>query len=156
VIATVAETELIFAVCRTYLWVRERGANRGEAVEHFLRRVGLQPGQPWCAAVFSTIGKDALEERWTLPMVGGCQYLAEQADTKGMLKAGPAPGAGFLLYYPKLGRFAHVGFLYRELGGGVWETFEGNTGRQGEREGYGFFEKERAFGPRDRFIHWWL
>jgi len=155
-IAVVSEVELILAVCRTYTWVRERGANAGEVVEHFLEQVRLKKGQPWCAAAFSTIGRDALQDRWRLPMAGGCATLGEAAERLGMLKAGPAPGAGFLLYYPKLRRFAHVGFIRAEARPDRWGTFEGNTGKQGEREGYGFFEKERGFGPNDRFIHWWL
>ena len=152
----VSEVAVVLAIARSYTWVREHGANAGEAVEHFLGQVGLKRGQPWCAAFFSTVGQDAMGVDWRLPMVGGCASLGEAADRKGILKAGPAAGAGFLLYYPSLKRFAHVGFCVREVAPGRWATIEGNTGKQGEREGYGFFEKERGFGPNDRFIHWWL
>lgn len=152
----VSEVYVALAIARSYRWVREHGPNAGEAVEHFLGQVGLTKGQPWCAAFFSTVVRDTQGDEWRLPMAGGCATLGEAAERRGMLKAGPATGAGFLLYYPALKRFAHVGFLVRQLEGGAWETIEGNTGRQGEREGYGVFEKRRSFGANDRFIHWWL
>ena len=154
----VTDTALVLAVARTYLWVREQpaGSNAGAAVEHFLGRVGLTKGQPWCAAFFSTVGKDACGDDWRLPMTGGCATLGAAAERLRCLRAGAATGCGFLLHYPKLNRFAHVGFVVAEVRPGVWSTIEGNTGRQGEREGWGVFARERTFGPNDRFIHWWL
>ena len=33
-------------------------------------------------------------------------------------------------------------------------TIEGNTGKKGEREGWGVFEKRRKIHPETRFVRW--
>lgn len=157
----VTTVELVLRLARSYRWVREtRGQNRGEAVGHLLRLVGLTEPNPWCAAFVAKIGYSAFGDDWPLPLVGGCATLGEAADAKDLLMPHPAPGAVFLLYVPSKGRFAHTGFVDRPIPSG-WTTIEGNTGDDpgddGERnrEGDGVYERTRDFGPRDRFIYWW-
>lgn len=147
--------EALLRAAHSYRWVREtQGANRGEVVNRFLARVGLEPGQPWCAAFVAALGRDMLLDEWPLPMVGGCATLGEAAEKKGMLFPAPAPGAVFLLWSDEKKRFRHTGFLVREEAG-KWLTIEGNTNEDGSPEGTGVFERHRTFGPKDRFVFWW-
>jgi hypothetical protein len=60
----------------------------------------------------------------------------------------------FLLWYPKLNRFAHTGFCVADLGDGTWLTHDGNTSGAGSREGWMKAEQKRRFKPEDRFIRW--
>lgn len=152
--------EVITAVVnvgRAHTWVREtQGSNRGEAVNAILARVGLTPGQPWCAAFVAYVGWAVLRTEWPLPLVGGCMSLFAAARDRGMVRTVPARGAIFLIWSDSLTRFAHTGFL-TGLGdeGGELPTVEGNTNDNGSRDGTGVFVRRRAFGPKDRFIHWW-
>lgn len=160
-IAPVTTVELVLRLARSYRWVREKGQNRGEAVRHLLKLVGLAEGQPWCAAFVAKIGYSAFGDDWPLPMVGGCATLGEAAHKKGMLMKYPAPGSIFLMYFPSKGRYAHTGFVDHPTADG-WMTIEENTGpgspdEDGEktREGDGVYQRERDFSDRDRFIYWW-
>lgn len=147
----------VLNVARAHTWVREtQGSNRGEAVNAILARVGLPPGQPWCAAFVAYVGWAVLRGAWPLPNVGGCMSLFAAARAREMLRDTPAPGAVFLIWSPSLNRFAHTGFVTAGPDeDGEWPTVEGNTNTGGSREGTGVFLRARAFGPRDRFIHWW-
>lgn len=147
----------VLNVARAHTWVRETaGANRGEAVNAILARVGLPPGNPWCAAFVSYIGWAVLRGAWPLPLVGGCVSLYDAAVAAGLVRSQPAPGAVFLLWNDRLGRFAHTGFVTGLADeDGDLPTVEGNTSPDGSREGTGVFVRARLFGSRDRFIHWW-
>ena len=59
----------------------------------------------------------------------------------------------FLLYYQRLKRFGHVGFVV-EVGDDEFGTLEGNTGPRGSREGYGVFKRSRRIGKNIAFVHW--
>jgi len=133
--------------------VEEGGANRGQRVELYQRSVGLKPGDPWCAAFVNWCGSKALGADWLLPMVGGCATLGDFGAKHGLLHSEPKSGAIFLLYFPKLRRFAHTGFCDVAVSGG-WQCIEGNTNPKGGREGYGVFVRTRTFKPEDRFL-WW-
>jgi len=141
------------------------GQNRGPRVEDYLRAVHLKPGDPWCAAFVAWVGAKAaalLGTDWPLPMVGGCATLGAYAAHEGMLQQLPAVGAVFLKFYPTLNRFAHTGFVVKPDPNGEdvghWITIEGNTSdprMKATREGWGVFQRSRAFASSDRFIHWW-
>ena len=145
--------DAVVSVARAHTWVREVGANRGQAVEAILKRVGLAPGLPWCAAYIAYVGRAALGPLWPLPMVGGCATLGERALALGMLREEPAIGAIFLLWSAKHGRFNHTGFVTTVAV--PCYTVEGNTSPDGSPEGTGVFERRRTFKPEDRFVHWW-
>lgn len=165
--------ELVVNAGRAMTWVREAGGpNRGPAVEAILRRVHLNPGEPWCAAFVGYIGWSLLRKEWPLKLVGGCASLAEDATHKGLLRRQPAPGAIFLLWGKQANRFNHTGFLGEQLQDSpapVWETIEGNTSETGSPEGNGVFVRQRIFRTTegtpgidrpqagyDGFIWWWL
>lgn len=128
--------------------------NRGPYVERVLRRVGLKPGDPWCAAEVADTGVTALGDAWPLPLTGGCQVLYEWAAKKGCIATVPSPGDVFLVWHPELKRFGHTGFIVRTNGDGTCTTHEGNTSGGGSREGWLKAERTRAFKPEDRFIQW--
>lgn len=155
--ADLSAAEAVLRAAQSYRWVREtQGSNRGEVVNRFLARVGLEPGQPWCAAFVSVIGSDMMLDQWPLPMTGGCATLGDVSKAKGLRYTVPAPGAVFLIYFPTKGRFAHTGFIVgRHEDGERWITIEGNTNEDGGRDGTGVYKRLRKFGPEDRFIHWW-
>lgn len=148
---------LILNVAAAHSWVREtQGSNRGEAVNAILARVGLEPGQPWCAAFVAYVGWAVLRKDWPLPNVGGCMSLYAAGRASSLLRPVPAPGAVFLTWSASMNRFAHTGFVSGPLGtDSRWPTVEGNTNTDGSREGTGVFLRRRLFGPKDTFIHWW-
>lgn len=154
-VAPVYTVEMVLRIARGYDWVREVGGNnKGEVVEHILRSVGLKPGQPWCAAFVSMVGRVAFGDDWPLPNVGGCYTLGEAAAKKEILYKFPAPGAVFLLWSQSKGRFHHTGFVDKSSRNGWW-TVEGNTNEEGSVDGDGVERKVRDFDPRDRFVYWW-
>lgn len=138
-----------------HTWVREIGANRGQAVEAILAHVHLPAGNPWCAAFIRYVGWLVLREQWPLAAVGGCASLGEDAVKKGLLTSTPAVAAVFLLWSEAKQRYHHTGFCVAPAVGGAWLTAEGNTSPDGSPEGTGVFARSRTFGPKDRFIHWW-
>jgi hypothetical protein len=155
-VAPVYTAELVLRIAKSYLWVREIGGNnRGAAIEHFLKMVGLAPGQPWCAAFVAKVGHTAFGADWPLPLVGGCATLGEAAAKKEILYKFPAPGSVFLLWSKAKNRFAHTGFVDLRPTRHGWPTVEGNTDDQDDTDGQGVYQKERYFGPNDRFVYWW-
>lgn len=128
-------------------------SNKGPYVERVLRLVGLEPGNPWCAAEVANAGVNALGDRWPVPRTGGCQLIYEWAKKKGIVHETPARGDIFLVWHPELGRFAHTG-LVAAIGAGTVTTHEGNTSGAGSREGWLKAERQRAFGPKDVFARW--
>lgn len=135
--------------------VESGGANRGPRVEQYLAAAHAAPGLPWCAAFVAWCGIHS-GVPWPLAPVPGCMSLYADAKAKGCISQTPETGAVFLLWFPKLNRFAHTGFI--EKSGptpGQWVTVEGNTNPGGGREGYGVFRRTRTFPASARFIHWW-
>jgi hypothetical protein len=151
--ALYADVELVLAAARALRFVREepKSSNRGQGVEAIQRSTGNGPGDPWCASYVTYCGVAAIGQAWPLPASGSCASLGRYAEEHGLLVTGPPErGDVFLLWYPKLDRFAHTGFCTDSTG----TTLEGNTGQKGEREGWGVFERTRTFGENDRFIRW--
>lgn len=124
------------------------GRNDGPKVKTYLASVGLSEGHNWCAAVVF--------------------YCFNQAGVKGMPKSGWSPSwfpkaktiyrsggnykflnwrkaTVFGLYFPRMSRIAHVGFIDTVFNNRVI-TYEGNTNAQGSRVGNGFFRRIRPTG----------
>lgn len=146
----------VLAAARALKFVREepRNSNAGQAVEAMLKLCGLGKGHPWCAAFVAHVGHAVYGKAWPLPLTAGCAALGEAAKAKGILVNTPLPGDVFLVWFPKLGRFGHTGFVTALGEGGSHRCIEGNTNDGGSRDGWGVFERDRAFGPNDRFIRW--
>ena len=129
------------------------GSNAGPKVEAYLNTVHLAKGNPWCAAFVAWVGTQVMGADWPVPLVGGCATLGDWSRAQGVRFIKPKVGDVFLLYFAKMGRFAHTGFV--ETGpdeSGRWGTIEGNTSGGGSREGWGVFRQRRMFGAKDRFI----
>lgn len=94
-----------------------------------------------------------------LPADGVGRGAAAWAKTDagaGVLVDQPARGDLFLLWFPSLNRFAHVGFVTTVTPGG-YTTAEGNAAPPNAgstREGFGVFVRPRPVGPGTRFIRW--
>jgi hypothetical protein len=155
--------ELVLAEARRYAGVKEQpaGSNRGVEVDYFVREAGLDPkgGYPWCACFVGQIGRQALGAAWPCPRSALVADLAAWAKTEagaGVLVEQPAAGDLFLLWFAKLSRFAHIGFVTAVTARG-YTTLEGNAAppdATSTREGFGVFARTRAVGRETRFIRW--
>lgn len=145
---------LATAVAETGVTEEPPGSNAGPRVEEYLAAVNLKKGDPWCAAFVAWVGVHAVgDDAWMPPNVGGVATLGDWAKREGVRMLKPKVGDVFLLYFAKLRRFAHTGFVTEKPdAAGKWGTIEGNTSGGGSREGWGVFARRRAFGPNDRFI----
>lgn len=146
--------DVLLIAARVLEFVREDppNSNAGQAVDHILESVGFDTPQPWCAAFVSYIGRKVFGKAWPLPNTASCYQIGDSGKKQGILHTLPMRGDVFLLYYPKLNRFGHTGFIEEVLEDGSCRTIEGNTNRKRSREGGGVFSAVRTFGPRDRFV----
>ena len=146
----------VLRLAQALAFVREepRNSNRGQAVEAFLKATGTAPGAPWCAAFVAWVGKTVLGTLWPLPLTAGCAALGVAGADQDIVRTTPQRGDVFLIWFPKLNRYAHTGFVVEVLADGRCRTVEGNTNDGGSRDGWGVFERTRAFGPHDRFLRW--
>lgn len=134
-------------------------SNSGPFVERCLKVTGLGPGHPWCAAFTTMVGVTALGEQWPVLKSASVQQQAEWAERAKCrlvaVKAPALPGDLFCLWYPKLGRWAHVGFVVSVAKDGKTITsIEGNTSGSGSREGWMVARKTRVLTTKDRLIRW--
>lgn len=147
-------------------WIGTRespvGSNRGVAVDFFnyqtLRKHDdshWRPypngviGAPWCASFVSTIGRLALGAAWPVPSEVSVSRMVQWAERVGVFEGGdrdapPRPADLFVLWYPSLGRWGHVG-LVSNVDDSTIGTIEGNTGEAGQREGYGVLARRRMW-----------
>ena len=149
-------------------WVGTRevppGSNRGVAIDFFNFHTvpAWEPypqgvrGAPWCAAFVSTVGRLALGLAWPVERTVSCQTMVQWARDKDVWyphPEEPAIGDLFVLYYERLGRHGHVGFVTGVDDESIL-TLEGNTGPAGSREGFGVFERERRLNEQTGFVRW--
>lgn len=133
------------------LHVRElTGQNDGIEVEKYLRFVGRQRGDAWCAAFASWnlyaigITKPFNPVSAWAPSFANPKYTVwSQKMAKAHKAKRPQPGDCFTLFYPNLNRVGHVGFIVAEAGG-YYITTEGNTGLSGSRDGSGVHRLKRS------------
>ena len=119
------------------------GRNDGKRVEEFLLSCHLKKGDPWCAAFVC----------WCFQQVGIITVISGYSPawfsarrviwTRGKGKTPQMADVGGL-YFPKMGRIAHTFFIDNwEYGSSFTITVEGNTNKDGSREGNGCFKKRR-------------
>jgi hypothetical protein len=122
--------------------VREVGNNSGHQVEKYLRYVGLDKGNPWCAAFVCWVyGKAGISN----PQTGWSPHLFPNKKViwaRGKLLKQPGQADIFAIYFADKRRIAHTGFIDH------WDkdwliTVEGNTNVHGNREGDGVHRKRR-------------
>lgn len=154
---TLSVVDLVLRALEITIGIEEVGGiNKGRAVERILKRTGLGPGNPWCAAFVADVGAAMLQQHWPLPKTASCDMLLEFARKKRILSNTPKPGSVFLLMRHQHDAI-HTGFVTKVLAKGVFNTVEGNTNPNGGREGYGVFVRSRG-GTKDTskytFIDW--
>jgi hypothetical protein len=158
---TLSPVELVLRVARATLGAGESppNSNRGPFVAECLKTTGLGEGHPWCAAFTTRVGLAALGEAWPVLKSASVQQQADWAQRRKcrlVATRTPArPGDLFVLHYPALKRFAHIGFVGAVAADGrTITTVEGNTSGSGSREGWLVAQKTRVLGPQDRLIRW--
>jgi hypothetical protein len=162
---------LLVAAANSLVGVSEHGGdNRGPMVELFLKEVGQNPGQPWCAAFvfhcgywshYDTVRK---QSSWPLPRTASCAELGVKAAQAKVLRDQPEVGDVFLKHSQTAGRFTHTGIVvgvlepdpHEDRGVFVCTTVEGNTNEDGSANGYTTLRRVRRLSPErgDAFIRW--
>lgn len=143
--STVTLRPLHFAAAE--LGVRESGApNDGPRVRAYLLAADIRVPSAWCAAFVSWCFRQAGHP---LPRTGWSPALFPESRIRLL----PASGLVFGIYFPKLGRIGHCGFVERVQGDWII-TIEGNTNQAGSREGDGVYRKWRHRRSVHRFADW--
>jgi hypothetical protein len=150
------------AVARTQLHVREArtAPNDGAEIRAYQQTTGNEPPAAWCMAFVVWCHLQA-KVGWPLRRSGRVQDVYKDALAKGWVHASPQTGDIGVLWYPKLGRFAHA-FLVEAVNSTTktLRTLEGNTSDPSAspdspeaREGWGVFRREdRKMSARMKFI----
>ena len=123
-------------------WVRETtGKNDGPWVEAIQRTTGNKKGDPWCASFVNFVVDIAYRDLNPLPATASCDVLLEHARRNNLLTTTPSPGDVFLVMRTKNDAI-HTGIVTAVLPDRI-KTIEGNTNRDGAREGNGVWARER-------------
>lgn len=145
--AEMSKRKQLIAIARAEIGVKERsGHNDGERVEAYLATVKLKKGNPWCAAYLSWVFQQA---GYPAPRSGWSPDLFPRSR----LTTALLPGNVLGIYFPQLGRIAHVGLLER-VAGDYCITLEGNTNISGARDGDGVYRKRRHRRTIYRYADW--
>ena len=153
----ISPVELVLRVASATVGASEVPAatNTGPYVERLLAGTQTPKGSPWCAAWVTDIGVAALGAAWPVPHTASVQAMADWANAHGCrYTSGARVGDLFVLYFPTLKRYAHVGLVVAVNVDGSIETTEGNTSGAGERDGWLVARKTRRLGRQDRLIRW--
>jgi hypothetical protein len=127
--------------------------NHGRFVEAMLAFCGLKPGDPWCMAFVSYVGKQLLGEAWLLPVTGSCDVTLEYARAHKLVLPVPVPGCVGLRL--KSQSDADHAFIVAGVNAdGSVATVEGNTNDGGGRDGDGVLEHTRAGKDDPRQYVW--
>lgn len=126
------------------LKVREIAPNRSPEIDEYNRSVGVVVGSYWCG---SFVGYNLTSFNIENPNSAWSPAYAQQKDiiwkpkykNKVKLKAGDV----ITIYYSKLKRVGHTGFLIDVDKNGYFITIEGNTSGKGSRNGDGVYKKKR-------------
>jgi hypothetical protein len=123
-------------------WVREvTGANDGPWVEAIQRTTGNKKGDPWCASFVNFVLDIAYQDQNPLPCTASCDVLLQYATEHKLLTATPEPGDVFLVMRSATDA-THTGIVTGVDGDWI-STIEGNTNREGAREGNGVWARKR-------------
>ena len=157
--ASRAERALAWAASQ--VGVKEKGSNRGPAVEAFQRAVGLTGGgHPWCAAFVAWCIQQAEADHPARPVAGAgaVRNWVKAARSQGLCRSQPARGD--LFYWLDSRGRGHIGWVTQRLPFGRFLTIEGNTDAEsGSREGDGVYRRIRSVSALRRqheggFITW--
>lgn len=123
-------------------WVRETtGSNDGPWVEAIQRTTGNKRGDPWCASFVNFVLDIAYRDLNPLPATASCDALLAFAKAQAIFTTSPEPGDVFLVMRTPTDAI-HTGIVTSATPTHV-RTIEGNTNRDGAREGNGVWARER-------------
>ena len=136
--------ECVLETAQSQIGVTEATGNNDGEVVKYLESVGFKEGYAWCGAFI----------HWTIDQCSDANQLTPsrswawtpnymKLDTRDPNTYNAEPGDLILLYYQKLGRVGHVGFVEYWSSGNLAVTIEGNTNSKGVREGDGVRVKYR-------------
>lgn len=148
--------ERALAWAASQVGVKEKGSNRGPAVEAYQQSVGLQGGgHPWCAAFVAWCIHQAQGRHPALPSsgAGAVRNWVKTARSQDLRRVEPRRGDLFYWLDPQ-GR-GHIGWVTRRLPLGRFTTIEGNTDAEsGSREGDGVYRRVRSVSALRRQAEW--
>lgn len=155
-----AAVQAMLLMARSFLFVREEpaGSNAGQAVEAFLRFVGLGKGNPWCCA-YQVYCVHHAHPGIAVPKTAGCAVMAEWAQAHKLTRTTLAAGDWVLIWHDDLHRVAHIVLVVTpDADGHGYTCVEGNAAdptKPATREGTGAFEgRHRKLDPRDIIVRW--
>lgn len=137
--------EKVVETYRAEIGVREAtGRNDGERVEMYLSSCNRKRGDAWCAAFVNWAlvvnGADNANSGWSPSWHPKKRIIVQLSGN--INRQTPQPGDVFGIWFSKLNRIAHTGFI--DEWGEQWIiTVEGNTNEAGSREGDGVYRKRR-------------
>ena len=144
-------------------FVEGKWTNWGPKVQEFLAAAEVDRPAAWCCALVNWCAEQAAYDH---DVISPLESVKSQAYTPSYFEWAkhhnkfvefPEAGLGdlFILYYPKLGRYGHIGFVEEvNVEEGWFSTIEGNSNTKGEREGYEVVKRRRTFTGNVRFIRW--
>lgn len=146
--------EAVLSEAKQYIGVQEvpKLSNRGIQIDYWLTEAGVGVGNPWCAAFVSMMGRQGLGMAW--PVVNHAYVQTIVNWGKKYMFDTPEKGDLFVLYFPSLRRYAHVGFVSEVLPSGNFKTVEGNSNPEGGRDGFQVSNLERKVTKDTKFIRW--
>lgn len=126
------------------------GHNDGQAVETYLKSVGLGKGYAWCLAfVYWCTKQAALKLGLVNPLKATGGVLDEWQSGRGIHLSVPEQGCIFIMHHPE---GYHTGIVTGVFADGSLHTIEGNTNSNGSREGTSVLRKTRLVKDMLGFI----
>lgn len=160
-------TALVVANEELAAHVHELKENWSPRIAEYLKEVGVGSPAPWCAAFCNFVARQAAKRLGVesplekVPNQAYVQSYYEHGKKLGWIVPAEAaePGDLFLLFFPSLHRYAHIGLvatkpLQASSDGGEFSTIEGNTDADGGREGIEVARRIRKVTPRVVFMRW--
>ena len=134
--------------------VRETdGNNNGKEIRSYLKSTGFNYPVPWCAAfvcwVLTACDLPNPQSAWSPSWFPKSKTIYRYG--KGQT---PQTADVFGIYYNRLNRIGHVGFIDHWGEGSYCITVEGNTNTAGSREGDGVHKKRRLKRQIDKVSRW--
>ena len=143
-VAYVDKDSLLESIYMSQVGVRElTGNNDGPDVLKYQKAAGLTSGYSWCACFVLWCFKQADIKTPITAWSPTCHNKNNIVMMNGTYRKELRRGDVFTLYFPKMKRIGHTGFVRRKFGSNSVETVEGNTNSAGSREGDGVYVKIR-------------
>lgn len=158
---TVAETAGVsypkhLAVALSYEGTQELGSNRGPEIKQFLAAVGLNEGNPYCAAFVSFALDSANAAEPDVRSALAYHFITDNSiEARKVLRGTVAIPPGTILVWRKGSTiYGHTGFVINHEQKNQFSTIEANTsaGPYGNRrDGEGVWRRQRTIQPGNYF-----